>query len=296
MLESPQACLRCQSTYILVECISNVQYAKASICTCFSRPCAICQGTRFIFHRDKHGRDLALPCPTCEPLRHKVNLYNGARIPKKYASSRMDPQEKDDSNKMAYMYLQTILKNLEPGQQASPQGDEPEDGLKGLMLMGTPGTGKTHLMAGFAYLCTIQLGISCVCQGFSELLSELRKAYSDGLSEMEVIEPHLRADVLIIDDLGKGRNTDWELMILDTLITERYNRNKIIMATSNYTEHTNTTLKERILTKDKSDVEKFTEDTLRKRVGERIYSRLKEMCYFEHLLGQDRRNLQDYGD
>ena len=36
---------------------------------------------------------------------------------------------------------------------------------------------------------------------------------------MEIIEPHLLADVLIIDDMGKGRNTPWELSILDTLIT-----------------------------------------------------------------------------
>ena len=125
--------------------------------------------------------------------------------------------------------------------------------------------------------------------GFSELLSELRQGYSDGKSDVEIIEPHLRADLLIIDDLGKGRNTDWELSILDTLISERYNRNQLIMATTNFTEQEETTLKERSLAGDKADKEHYISDTIRKRVGERIYSRLQEMCYFENLSGPDRR-------
>ena len=103
--------------------------------------------------------------------------------------------------------------------------------------------------------------------GFSELLSELRQGYSDGKSDVEIIEPHLRADLLIIDDLGKGRNTDWELSILDTLISERYNRNQLIMATTNFTEQEETTLKERSLAGDKADKEHYISDTIRKKGG-----------------------------
>ena len=160
-----------------------------------------------------------------------------------------------------------------------------------MVLMGPPGTGKTHLLSGFVYQCTITHGISCVFQGFTELLSELRQGYSDGKSDMEIIEPHLLADVLIIDDMGKGRNTPWELSILDTLITERYNRDRIVMVTTNYTEAEENTLRERVLSKDRSEEEQFLSDTIRKRVGERIYSRLREMCYFEELNGPDRRQV-----
>jgi len=48
-----------------------------------------------------------------------------------------------------------------------------------MVIMGPPGTGKTHLMTGFAYQCTISQGISCIFQSFAELLSELRQGYSD---------------------------------------------------------------------------------------------------------------------
>ena len=82
-----------------------------------------------------------------------------------------------------------------------------------------------------------------------------------------------------------------ELNILDTLITERYNSNNRIMVTSNHTEKEETTIKERLLSKNRGEEERYISDTLRKRVGERIYSRLREMCYFETLTGPDRREM-----
>jgi DNA replication protein len=148
-------------------------------------------------------------------------------------------------------------------------------------------------MTGFAYQCTISQGISCIFQSFAELLSELRQGYSDGKSDIEIIEPHLQTDILIIDDLGKGRNSEWELGILDMLISERYNRNQMIMVTTNFTENEENTLKEQVRSREKSETEYFISDTIRKRVGERIHSRLKEMCYFENLIGKDRRISED---
>ena len=61
------------------------------------------------------------------------------------------------------------------------------------------------------------------------------------------------------------------------------------MATTNYSEKVEDTLPERVLNRDKGDPDQYVQDTLRKRVGQRIYSRLREMCYFEHLSGPDRR-------
>ena len=53
------------------------------------------------------------------------------------------------------------------------------------------------------------------------------------------------------------------------------------------------TLKEQVRNREKSEIEHFIADTIRKRVGERIHSRLKEMCYFENLIGKDRRISED---
>ena len=77
------------------------------------------------------------------------------------------------------------------------------------------------------------------------------------------------------------------------LISERYNRNQIIMVTTNFTENEENTLKEQIRNREKTESEQMIADTIRKRVGERIHSRLKEMCYFENLMGSDRRIRED---
>ncbi|HIA56794.1 MAG TPA: DNA replication protein, partial [Candidatus Lambdaproteobacteria bacterium] len=53
------------------------------------------------------------------------------------------------------------------------------------------------------------------------------------------------------------------------------------------------TLREQIRSREKTETEQFISDTISRRVGERIHSRLKEMCYFENLLGRDRRIGED---
>lgn len=285
-----QKCRQCHDTYILTSPLTG-QYSEAALCKCFPSPCKTCQGTRFLLEQDHTGREMAMPCPDCERLKRNIKIYNRARIPKNYSHCTLARSDRDKVNASIYDLLNSLTRSLPNKSLRSGTPIEltrPEKSGQGLVLMGTPGSGKTHLLAGFAYQCAAR-GITCMFQGFAELLSEIKSGYSEGKSEMEIIAPHLAAEVLIIDDLGKGRNNDWELSILDTLISARYNSNSLIMVTSNYTEKEETTLKERLLTKEKNQEDKFIVDTLRRRVGERIYSRLKEMCYFETLLGADRR-------
>jgi len=286
-------CHLCNNTRVYINVRSRQRYAHASVCNCIASPCKTCKGTEYIVEKDSSQRDVAIACPDCEQIKQKIQLYNNARIPRRYKNSHLMKQDRDKENEMVFDLLESILRLLP--QRLTNQNlfqNDTED-LKGMVLMGPPGTGKTHLMTGFACKCTIGHGISCIFQSFAELLSELRQGYSDGKSDVEIIEPHLQTDILIIDDMGKGRNSDWELGILDMLISERYNRNQIIMVTTNFTENEENTLKEQIRNREKTESETFIADTIRKRVGERIHSRLKEMCYFENLMGSDRRAGED---
>ena len=293
MVKTLPDCMRCNDTRVNISVRPRKRYAHARLCECVSSPCKTCKGTGYIMEQDSFQRDVALVCPDCEQFKQRVDLYNNARIPRRYWNSRLDTEDQDDENEIVFDLLLSIFRLLP--QRLSNQNilqTEDED-LKGMVIMGSPGTGKTHLMTGFAYQCTISQGISCIFQSFAELLSELRQGYSEGKSDIEIIEPHLQTDILIIDDLGKGRNSDWELGILDMLISERYNRNQMIMVTTNFTESEEDTLKEQVRSREKSETEHFITDTIRKRVGERIHSRLKEMCYFENLMGKDRRISED---
>ena len=126
---------------------------------------------------------------------------------------------------------------------------------------------------------------------FFHLLGDLRSGYGLGTPESELIQPLVEVEVLVVDELGKGRNTPWEQNILDVLISQRYNNRKTTIFTTNYTDKKNTTLAERVRAKDAvpGEGDQEVRDTLRERVGPRIYSRLKEMCHFVEMTGADRR-------
>ena len=148
---------------------------------------------------------------------------------------------------------------------------------KGFLLMGASGLGKTHLAVGTIAELTLGHGVKCMFKDFFYLLSELKQAYSEGTPENDVILPLVEAEVLVIDELGKGRSSEWELNILDQLISKRYNASRQTLATTNYVT--------REIAREKGD----TTEILEARVGERIASRLFEMCEFLYLEGKDYR-------
>ncbi|MGY8765622.1 MAG: ATP-binding protein, partial [Nitrospinaceae bacterium] len=76
---------------------------------------------------------------------------------------------------------------------------------------------------------------------FFQLLSDIRHGYSQDKSEMSLIEPYLKSKILVIDELAKGRNNEWEQTILDQFISSRYNAaDKITLFTTNYPDATKT--------------------------------------------------------
>ena len=91
------------------------------------------------------------------------------------------------------------------------------------MLHGPVGRGKTHLMVGLLRELVFRHGVEVRFIEFSRLLSILREGYSSGRSDAGVLSELAAVPVLAIDELGKGRLTDWELAIIDEVISRRYN-------------------------------------------------------------------------
>lgn len=112
---------------------------------------------------------------------------------------------------------------------------------KGIYLYGNNGTGKT-IMSIFLTLEYIknQYINNNHCPDFifitvPELLLIFRDCYSkkSELSEMELLTTYSNIDILILDDFGVEKNTDWAFQMLYILINRRYeNMNKTII-TSN---------------------------------------------------------------
>ncbi|HEX9841384.1 MAG TPA: AFG1/ZapE family ATPase [bacterium] len=267
------ACHRCDGTGVVVRAIGAT--AEAALCECSQR-CLTCGGARYLFQRDPAGREIARMCE-CELRRVRIRLYNEARVPGKYALATLSERYRDRHNQVAFNTFRLLAKDYQRGH-------------KGLLLMGPAGVGKTHLVAAFIRELIFSHGIPVMFRDFFHLLADLRSGYSNDTPESQVIDPLVAVEVLVIDELGKGRNTPWEQNILDVIISQRYNNEKTTIFTSNYTDSRRTTLAEHIRPKDGSTTERQEiRDTLAERVGPRIYSRLKEMCDFITLSGPDRR-------
>jgi len=146
---------------------------------------------------------------------------------------------------------------------------------KGLFLLGHPGVGKTHLAVAALKLVIRQKGARGLFYDTRELLRLIRSTYNPLVqtAEMDVLNPVMQADLLVLDDLGAEKTSEWVEETLNLIVNTRYNERRATLFTSNYE-----------IREDLSDP-----DSLAVRVGFRMWSRLHEMCEFVTLKGVDFR-------
>lgn len=257
-------CERCYEKGYIVEKRGTLSVAR--ICNCVER-CKECNGSGSILARNNKGYTYIDVCKVCGEKRRNTRLYNLAGIPAKYCQVlQVDAfQPKNESLWRALNYAKDFVKLYH----------NPDTRKRGFLLMGKSGLGKTYLAIGTIAELTLEYGIRCMFKDFFYLLSELREAYSQGIPENEVILPLIETEILVIDELGKGKSSEWESNILDQLISKRYNAEKVTLITTNFIS--------------KDFATKEDQEILERKVGERIASRLREMCEFIYLEGEDHR-------
>lgn len=275
---SKSICQRCNNTKI--EVIPQGRFANAIQCSqCFTR-CHLCDDLGYILNKDDLGREIATKC-RCQTIKNRITLFNKAGIPSQFYDATYENFNitYDSSLAEALHQVKFLPKNFEKGI------------WKGLLFMGGVGVGKTRLVSSMVRDFTLNHNIPCLFKEFSTLLSEIKSGYDKGLSESLILDQISKVDILVIDELGKGRKTDWEISILDIIISSRYNMRNTTIFTTNYTDKPATTYRETSLVKgsDEGTKEIIKRETLEQRVYTRIYSRLKEMAHFVELRGGDHR-------
>lgn len=171
--------------------------------------------------------------------------------------------------------------------------DYPAGSDTGLLLIGTYGTGKTHLAVA-ALRQIVLRGHTGLFYDYRELLKEIQGSYNpeSQTSELSVLEPVLTADVLLLDDLGASKPSPWALETVGHILNSRYNERRTTLLTTNYLDKDGpvpTPMRRGPRLPSGQEVPSMREDSLSERLGGRIRSRLYEMCRMIELKAPDYR-------
>jgi DNA replication protein DnaC len=228
--------------------------------------CAYCFGSGMEVVAGKGARRCR-----CRTQSSQSKLLEAARIPRRYDKCTIQNYKVSQGKYFAiqgraYNYARTLA-------------DEYPAVNRGIVFMGPVGVGKTHLSVAIIRELIEKKGITCLFYEFGTLLKEIQNSYNpiSQTSELKVLAPVFDAEVLVLDELGASKPTDWVRDTMMQIINTRYNDKKLTIFTTNYLD---TRRAER-------------DETLEDRIGVRLRSRLYEMCRTIQIEGEDYRKKFD---
>ena len=215
----------------------------------------VCDGSGWIVGPE----NVARPCECRESLMAKRRARGvSSVIPKRFRDVSFELAENDGIAPDVLARVRSFTETI----------DEQLDEGSGLWLMGDVGTGKTTL-AMIVSKAVAEAGRSVAIYSMPRLLARIRRTYDADPGEysyMEFFERLTSVDLLHIDDLGAEKRTEWVLEQLYAIVDERYQSQRSVVVTSN------------------QDYDQLNEE-----IGDRVVSRLTEMCEQVPVFGQDRR-------
>jgi DNA replication protein DnaC len=241
----------------------------------------------------------AVPCE-CREVNRSERVFTRARIPERYRHCDFENFETDNELENASQeQLQKWNRSLAQAKLVVQRfADEymphtPETGFEqGLLLMGPCGAGKTHLAVS-ALKQIVSRGHAGIFYDYRELLKEIQDSYNpeSQSTEMGVLEPVLKTDVLVLDDVGSSKPSPWALETVGHILNARYNERRVTLLTTNFLDAdsaANISGRPSVHAGG-AGRSPAMEDTLSERVGTRIRSRLYEMCRTIEMVAPDYR-------
>src|SRR5438105_2393734 len=227
--------------------------------------CPLCEGTGWKPVSTATTRDRRVTRCDCQLRSRAQSLLTAARIPRRYEHCELTNYDTDFPGAHASLAeAHFVASNF--AKKCDPRGD------KGLLIIGKIGTGKTHLAVGILKELIQNRGIPSLFYDYRELLKEIQNSYNATVqtTELDVLRPVFETDVLVLDELGAVKPTEWVWDTVSLILNTRYNDNRTTIITTNFDD------------KPARDIGgprgAARDETLGDRIGERMRSRLHEMC------------------
>jgi DNA replication protein DnaC len=237
--------------------------------------CPLCEGTGW--KSVTIGPDRRVTRCDCRLETRAQTLLAAARIPKRYDHCELSNFDFDGPHRA-----------LAPARLAACRFVEefPLEGT-GLLLVGGIGVGKTHLAVGIIKELIPSKGIACLFYDYRELLKHIQNSYNDSVkaTELEILRPVFETEVLVLDELGAVKPTEWVWDTVSLILNTRYNDKRTTIITTNFEDQPAAGVSRSL-----SPARAASRDeTLGDRIGERMRSRLHEMCRIIRMEGEDFR-------
>ncbi|MGA3211403.1 MAG: ATP-binding protein [Terriglobales bacterium] len=245
-------------------------------------PCPHCNDTGWKYVGAEDNRRVAR-CDCRNSLQYD-RLVKLARIPRRYEHCELQNFES-----LPGPHYQTMAKaRLDAGRFVE---EYPLARNQGLLFTGPVGVGKTHLVIGIVKQL-MQKGHQCLFRDYRELLKEIQNSYNPSVdaTEMDVLRPVFEAEVLVLDELGAIKPSEWVWNTVSLILNSRYNNQLTTLITTNLPDREPRDASGSDDSRSAAAARHAASSpTLGDRITEPMRSRIHEMCRVVELNGVDWR-------
>ena len=240
-------------------------------------PCPICDGVGLVRVMNDAGLWVSRACE-CQKTEREARRLLATHIPERYRDCSLDSFEIYHGADRTLTEALLTARRFVDAYPVDTAG-------KGLLFTGSIGVGKTHLAVGVLQRLVAERGVKGLFCDYRELLKSIQNSYNPQVqtSELELLAPVFNAEVLVIDDLGAQKPNEWVWDTVALILNSRYNEKRTTIITTNYSDV-------QAGGAARNDTERAArEQTLGDRIGDRMLSRLSEMCIRVEMTGKDFR-------
>jgi DNA replication protein DnaC len=222
-------------------------------------------------------REVAVRCE-CYYEKRTTRLLKAARIPERYTKGLDDFEIDFKGGPLEHArFMAAKMVEEYPAEKA------------GLLFVGRVGIGKTHLATAALRELILTRGVAGLFYSYADLLTEIRNTYNDNggtkyfkdedgnqwETESQILNHVINVEILLLDELGKVKASEWVLDKVREIIGGRYDKKRTTLVTTNYP----------------LDPRKPDERPLDEKIGKDMVSRLREMCHIVEMEGPDYRHI-----